>query len=157
VVRFQPKRSGQYVVRVRLSDGTPGPFHVAVLGGWLERFTERGSIAFPADGPEFAAVGAVEATGQRAAYSSCGPNSALPKPDFVAPVPFLSTWRLKPFAGTSAAAPQAAGLAALVLGRHPDWTPARVREALRQSAVDLASPGHDYETGYGLLRLPAEP
>jgi subtilisin family serine protease len=156
VVRFQPKRDGQYIVRVQLTGGTPGQFHVAVLGGWLGRFTERGSIPFPADGPEFVAVGAWEETGQRAAYSSCGPNSGLPKPDFVAPVPFPSAWRSKPFAGTSAAAPQAAGLAALILGRHPDWTPARVREALRRSAVDLDPPGHDYETGYGLLRLPAE-
>jgi subtilisin family serine protease len=155
VVRFQPKRAGQYAVRVRSAGGAPGPFHVAVLGGWLERYTERGSIPFPADGAEFAAVGAWEATG-RAAYSSCGPNSGAPKPDFVAPVPFPSGWRSKPFAGTSAAAPQAAGLAALVLGRHPDWTPARVRAALRQAAADLAPPGHDYETGYGLLRLPAE-
>jgi subtilisin family serine protease len=156
VVRFQPKRAGQYAVRVRSAGGSPGPFHLAVLGGWLERYTERGSIPFPADGPEFAAVGAWEDSGQRAAYSSCGPNSGLPKPDFMAPVPFPSGWRLKPFAGTSAAAPQAAGLAALVLGRHPDWTPEKVQAALRQSAVDIGPPGHDYETGYGLLRLPTE-
>ncbi len=154
VVRFLPRRNGRYLVRVRLQAGTPGPFHVAVLGGWLERFTERGSIAFPADGPEFVAVGALEESGQRAVYSSCGPNSGLPKPDFVAPVPFPSAWRSKPFAGTSAAAPQAAALAALLFSRHPDWTPVQVKEALRQSALDLAPPGHDYETGYGLLRLP---
>jgi subtilisin family serine protease len=89
-------------------------------------------------------------------YSSCGPNSRRPKPDFVATVPFASTWRSKPFTGTSAAAPQAAALAALVLSRHPDWTPAQVREALRRAAVDLAPPGHDDETGYGQLRLPDE-
>jgi subtilisin family serine protease len=155
VVRFQPKRNGQYLVRVRHTGGPAGAFHLAVLGGWLERFTERGSIPFPADGPEFAAVGAVEETGRRAEYSSCGPNSQLPKPDFVATVPFASEWRSKPFSGTSAAAPQAAALAALLLSRHPDWTPLHVRAALRLAAVDLAPPGHDDETGYGLLRLPA--
>jgi hypothetical protein len=156
VVRFAPKKNADYVVRVRHESGPAGSFHLAVLGGWLERFTERGSIAFPADGPEFVAIGALEEDGRRAAYSSCGPNSRLPKPDFVAPVPFASAWRPKPFSGTSAAAPQAAALAALVLSRHPNWTPAQVREALRSAAVDLAAPGHDYETGYGRLRLPPE-
>jgi subtilisin family serine protease len=89
-------------------------------------------------------------------YSSCGPNSRLPKPDFVAPVPFPGVGRTKPFTGTSAAAPQAAALAALLLSRHPDWTPAQVRAALQQAAVDIDPPGHDAETGYGLLRLPEE-
>ncbi|HEY1375212.1 MAG TPA: S8 family serine peptidase, partial [Gemmataceae bacterium] len=130
------------------------PFHLAVLGGWLERHTERGSIPFPADGPEFVAVGAVERELHRAAYSSCGPNGPRPKPDFVAEVPVWTAARPAPFSGTSAAAPQAAGLAALVLGRHPDWPPAKVRAALRRAAVDLDPPGHDPETGYGLLRLP---
>ena len=59
-----------------------------------------------------------------------------------------------PFSGTSAAAPQAAGLAALMLGRHPDWSPKKVVEVLRKAAVDVDPPGHDPETGYGLLRLP---
>jgi hypothetical protein len=160
VVRFLPRRNGQYLVRVQHAGtserGEGSNFHLAILGGWLERFTERGSVAFPADGPEFVAVGAVEENGRRAVYSSCGPNSRRPKPDFVATVPFASTWRSKPFTGTSAAAPQAAALAALVLSRHPDWTPAQVREALRRAAVDLAPPGHDDETGYGQLRLPDE-
>jgi subtilisin family serine protease len=80
----------------------------------------------------------------------------VPKPDFVAPVPFASAWRPKPFGGTSAAAPQAAALAALVWSRHPDRTAAEVRSALRSAALDLLTPGHDWETGYGLVRLPVE-
>ncbi len=156
VVRFVPKKGGQYLVRVRYASGTPGPFHVAALGGWLERFTQKGSIAFPADGTEFAAVGAVEEDGRRASYSSCGPNSRRPKPDYVATVPFQSVTRSKPFAGTSAAAPQAAALAALILSKHPEWTPAQVRAALERSAVDIAPTGFDPETGFGVLRLPAE-
>jgi subtilisin family serine protease len=157
VVRFAPTRGARYSVRVRHAGGPAAPFHLAVLGGWLDWYHERGSIPFPADGPEFVAVGALEATGRRAVYSSCGPNSALPKPDFVAVVPVLTACRGKPFAGTSAAAPQAAGLAALCLGRYPDWTPQRVRAFLRDTATDIAPPGHDWETGYGLLRLPNGP
>jgi subtilisin family serine protease len=100
------------------------------------------------------AVGAVDGKGQRLAYSSCGPNSRLPKPDLVATVPFPSLCRVRPFAGTSAAAPQAAGLAALVWSQHPDWLPEQVAQALRGAALDLGPPGHDPDTGYGLIRLP---
>jgi subtilisin family serine protease len=92
--------------------------------------------------------------GQRMTYSSCGPNSAQPKPDLVAPVPFPSLWRARPFSGTSASAPQAAALAALWWSRYPGWTAAQVRLALTSSARDLGPPGHDYETGYGLITLP---
>jgi subtilisin family serine protease len=157
VVRFLPSAGGRYAARVwPATPSAAGAFHPAVLGGWLGTATERGSIPFPADGAEFAAVGAVEATGKRASYSSCGPNGPRPKPDFVAEVPVWTAVRSQPFSGTSASAPQAAGLAALVLGRHPEWSPAKVREALRRAAVDLDPPGHDPETGYGLLRLPTD-
>ena len=154
VVRLRPRRYAPYEVRVRLVEGRGDGFHLVVLGGNLACTTARGSIPCPADGPAVIAVGAVNTRGQRAAYSSCGPNSRQPKPDFVAPVPFASLWRARPFTGTSAAAPQAAGLAALCWSRHPDWTAAEVRAALRASAQDLGPPGHDFETGYGLLRMP---
>jgi hypothetical protein len=154
VVRFLPEPRHTYQVRVRLLSGPAGSFHLSVLGGDLSCATAPGSIACPADGPEVIAVGAVGPSGRRAWYSSCGPNSRRPKPDFVAPVPFPSLWRTQPFAGTSAAAPQAAALAALWWSRHPEWTALQVRDALQASAVDLGPPGHDYETGYGLVHLP---
>jgi subtilisin family serine protease len=154
VVRFQPEANHAYTLRLRLRSGDKGAFHLVVLGGGLEYATAQGSIGFPGDGPEVIAVGAVDPRGRRLAYSSCGPNSAEPKPDFVATVPFPSSWRTRPFAGTSAAAPQAAGLAALVWARHPDWTARQVREALRRGAEDLGPAGHDCETGFGRVRLP---
>ena len=82
------------------------------------------------------------------------PNSARPKPDLVAVAPFPSEARPQPFAGTSAAAPQAAALAALLWSRSPAWSAARVHETLVRSARDLLAPGHDDETGYGLISLP---
>jgi subtilisin len=141
-------------VRVKQTGGKPGSFHLISLGGGLRYATTPGSIPFPGDGPEVIAVGAVDSTGQRASYSSCGPNSRQPKPDLVATVPFPSLWRPRPFSGTSAAAPQAAGLAALVCGRHSDWTAKQVRDFLITSAKDIGPVGHDYETGYGLIHLP---
>lgn len=156
VVSFLPKPYGDYRVQVKKATGHGEPFHLAVLGGGLQHATSRGSVCCPADSAAVLAVGAVSHDGKRAGYSSCGPNSPAPKPDFVAPIPFHSMWRARPFTGTSAAAPQAAALAALVWSRHPDWSADQVRAALRAAARDLGPPGHDFETGYGLIALPAE-
>lgn len=157
VVRFEPEAGATYDVRVRCVDSPSAEteaFHLVVLGGALEHTTSRGSIPFPGDGADVLAVGAVDAEGRRIYYSSCGPNSRLPKPDFMARVPFPSLCRERPFAGTSAAAPQAAGLAALLWSTRPSWTPHQLTRALRDSALDLGPAGHDFETGYGLIRLP---
>jgi subtilisin family serine protease len=157
IVRFEPEVGETYEVKLRCVDAGNAKmeaFHLVVLGGSLEYTTPRGSIPFPGDGERVYAVGAVDGRGQRISYSSCGPNSRLPKPDFVATVPFPSLCRERPFAGTSAAAPQAAALAALVWSSHPGWTANQVTQALRESAVDLGPRGHDCETGYGLIRLP---
>jgi subtilisin family serine protease len=153
-VRFTPRLDHNYCLRVRHLHGQAGFFHLVVLGGSLQYTTPHGSIPFPGDGPEVIAVGAVDNNGHRLAYSSCGPNSDRPKPDFVAAVPFPSLWRPRPFSGTSAAAPQAAALAALIFSRHPDWTALQVRKALEVAAEDLGPPGHDWETGFGRIRLP---
>ncbi len=171
VVRFQPVAQHSYQVRVRLAEGTAphpdpspptagergrgeGKFHLVALGSGLSCSTPSGSIVFPADGPEVVAVGAVDGVGRRAPYSSCGPNSSTPKPDLVAPVPFPILTRNRPFSGTSAAAPQAAALAALLWSHHPDWTAEKVRETMYTSASDVGPPRHDFETGYGQVKLP---
>jgi hypothetical protein len=154
VVAFLADAEHRYTLRVRRVGPTAGTFHVVVLGGGLRYAVRRGSIPFPGDGPEVVAVGAVGADGRRLAYSSCGPNSPCPKPDLVAPVPFPSLWRSRPFAGTSAAAPQAAALAVLLWSRHPDWTPLQVRTALCSAARHAGTTPHNYDTGYGQIHLP---
>lgn len=156
VVRFEPRPGEAYDIHVgskRVFD-KPHTFHLVVLGGSLEHATAPGSIPFPGDGDAVQTVGAVDGAGQRLEYSACGPNSRKPKPDLVAPVPFASLCRERPFEGTSAATPQAAGLAALWWSRHPDWTAGQVRDALHRHARDLGPPGHDFETGFGLIQLP---
>jgi hypothetical protein len=156
-VRFEPEARREYLVGVRVLErrGASGEnLHLAVLGGTLQRATEAGSIPFPGDGDNVMTLGCIDERRQRLAYSSCGPNSQRPKPDFVAQVPFPSRFRDRPFTGTSAAAPQGAGLAALLLSRDPSLTPEQIRDTLRGAALDLLQPGHDGETGYGMLRLP---
>ena len=153
-LRLDVEAGKRYDVALRVTGRPKGTFHVVVLGGDLDIARSEGSIPFPGDGTNVITLGAVDRDHRRLAYSSCGPNSPRPKPDFVAQVPFPSRCRERPFTGTSAAAPQGAGLAALLLSRWPHSTPAEIHEMLRTSALDLLAPGHDDETGFGLLRLP---
>jgi subtilisin family serine protease len=158
-IRFLPQPGARYQLQVR--GAKPGakqpvdPLHLVVLGGSLHYWSSGGSISCPADCSSAVAVGAVNESGERLNYSSTGPNSPLPKPDFVAEVPFPSLIRDRSFAGTSAAAPQAAALAALVWCQDTKRTGDQVRQILRTAARDLGPPGHDWETGHGQVRLPA--
>ncbi len=62
------------------------------------------------------------------------------------------------FAGTSAAAPHIAGLAALLLQANPTLSPEDVRQALTSTAIDMDDPstagfdvGFDFGTGHGFV------
>jgi len=58
------------------------------------------------------------------------------------------------FFGTSAAAPHAAAVAALmmeVVGGPGVATPAQIRTSLVQTSIDMLSPGFDNDTGWGLV------
>jgi subtilisin family serine protease len=69
-------------------------------------------------------------------------------------------WAL--FSGTSAAAPQIAGIAALILSAKPGLSPAQITKAMTKTAIDIhtgrchprfnfeAQWGHDNATGHGL-------
>jgi hypothetical protein len=59
-----------------------------------------------------------------------------------------------PFFGTSAAAPHAAAIAALVKSASPSLTNVQIRQALTSTALDIMAPGIDEDSGYGLLYAP---
>jgi N-acetylneuraminic acid mutarotase len=56
-----------------------------------------------------------------------------------------------PFFGTSAAAPHAAAIAALICSYNPSLTPAQVRIILTSSALDIGAAGVDRDSGVGIV------
>jgi uncharacterized repeat protein (TIGR01451 family) len=58
---------------------------------------------------------------------------------------------LNPFFGTSAAAPHAAAVAALLKSFNPNLTPAQIRAVLTSSALDIMAPGVDRDSGAGIV------
>ncbi|MCO6453692.1 MAG: CHRD domain-containing protein [Pirellulaceae bacterium] len=55
------------------------------------------------------------------------------------------------FFGTSAAAPNAAAIAALLLDINPSLTPTQVANILATTATDIGAPGFDFVTGAGVV------
>jgi hypothetical protein len=59
------------------------------------------------------------------------------------------------FFGTSAAAPHAAGVAALILQVAPTMAPAQVLSTLESTALDMETAGFDNDSGFGLIQADA--
>lgn len=153
-VRFAPKQGKRYRASVELVSGTGGELRLIALGGELEHTTSTGCMVFPGDGNDVMAVGAVSLRNERLPYSSTGSAGRFAKPVCVAPVPFPSRIRHDGFDGTSAASPQAAGVAALMWSRDTRAQAVSIRSSLSKCCVDTGVQGLDAETGHGVIHLP---
>jgi hypothetical protein len=130
-------------------------------GSVPEYVTPAGSIIGHPAVREVVAVGAVDVGDAGLdtveAFSSEGPvelyhpaRETRPKPDLVAFDGVSSaTAGFDPFFGTSAAAPDSAAVAALMLQRNACRSPAQIQDALMATAVDIAVPGIDPVAGAG--------
>ncbi|ADL13490.1 S8 family peptidase [Acetohalobium arabaticum] len=96
------------------------------------------AVNFPARYPEVIAVGAVNKDKRLADFSNYGTGL-----DIVAPgVNVQSTWKDGQFNelnGTSMATPHVTGIAALILGKFNNLTPARIKRAIKRGATPLQS------------------
>lgn len=129
-----------------------GVLLVAASGNDGAEFGTKAAVQYPAAYPSVLAVAGAEGNGAQSR------STAGPEVDVAAP------WRVTTLKlgggtttmeGSSMSAPQVAGVAALLRARHPDWTPAQLREMLRRTAKDIAAKGWDRNTGYGLVRADA--
>jgi hypothetical protein len=113
---------------------------------------------FSSDGPRkiFFNPNGSEITPGNLLFATNG-GQTLAKPDITAADGVSTkTPGFLPFFGTSAAAPHAAGIAALVRSARPDYTPAQVLTALKATALDSMAPGVDRDAGVGVvMALPA--
>lgn len=113
---------------------------------------------FSSDGPRkiFFNPDGSEITPGNDLFSTNG-GTTLQKPDITAADGvFTKTPGFLPFFGTSAAAPHAAGIAALVKSANPSLTNAQIKQILLTTTVDNMAPGVDRDSGYGILMaLPA--
>ena len=118
----------------------------------------KGYISFPAQYDESISVGAIDSVGDRAYFSSVGPNL-----DVMAPgVGILSTaigGGYISYSGTSMSAPFITGLSALIIAKHRQLesnTPIKSVESLRNHLTNFATDdsnfeGRDIYMGWGIV------
>ncbi|MBC8401197.1 MAG: S8 family peptidase [Candidatus Marinimicrobia bacterium] len=112
-------------------------------------------IMAPADADSVIAVGAVDADGIIASFSSRGPTyDGRIKPEVCARGVATASASATDsgyvsVGGTSLSTPLVAGAAAIILSAHPEWTPVQIREALMMTADQAEHPDTAY--GYGII------
>jgi subtilisin family serine protease len=109
---------------------------------------------------EVITVAAVNSRHERVGYSGQGPGMFdRAKPDVAAYTHFFGNFGpgrpgglAQPYDnGTSAATPVACGVAAALLSAFADLSPADLKQALTDSAIDVGQPGRDFLTGTGVV------
>lgn len=113
------------------------------------------SETFSSDGPVrqyFTSSGAAITPGN---FSSTGGTSRR-GPDLTAADGVATTTPgYTTFFGTSAAAPNAAAIAALARQARPTFTPAQIESAMKGASIDIEGAGADTVTGSGIVMAPA--
>ncbi|MGE8203691.1 S8 family peptidase [Heyndrickxia sp. NPDC080065] len=109
---------------------------------------------YPAAYEGVISVGSVNKDKKLSYTSNFGPSIDLVAPgeDIYAPIYDLekkSTFET--LSGTSMASPMIAGVASLLLSKHPNLKPVQVEYILEHTATDLGEKGFDHKYGYGLV------
>jgi hypothetical protein len=110
-----------------------------------------GDVAYPAAYPTVFAVGSIKDNNEIDSFSNFGPEL-----DVVAPSNVYTTIRGGGFGfrqGTSMAAAEVTGVAALILAKYPFYKPYQIRNLIRQTTEHINEHEWDEITGYGVLRI----
>ncbi len=102
------------------------------------------------DNPDIIVVGATSSSDTRASWSNIGPMVDISGPG----VGIYTTNRgggYGSWSGTSFSAPNAAGVAGLVLSANPSLNSAGIEKVLKDSVDDLGTVGYDTQYGWGRL------
>ena len=140
------------------ASGAANAFTVAAISteNWTSAFVGGSTVHannYSSDGPRRIFYGADGTPFTPGNLTHTG-GQLLNKPDITAadcittdvPVQGLSH-----FCGTSAAAPHAAAIAALIKSAFPRLSPAQIRSALTSTALDIETPGWDSVSGIGIV------
>jgi PKD repeat protein len=122
---------------------------------------EKDTVGYPAKFDTVIAVSATDVNDEIADWSSRGPSVELAAPG----VDILSTFTFpmlyehfyEYLSGTSMAAPQVTGLAALIKSANPGISNQEVRERLHRFARDIGPKGRDNDYGYGIPQIERDP
>ncbi|MGE3728410.1 MAG: S8 family serine peptidase [Candidatus Sericytochromatia bacterium] len=112
----------------------------------------NGTINYPAAYPGIIAVGATDASDQRAAFSEYGSHISVLAPG-VNIVSTLPGNKYIGWNGTSMATPAVAGVAALVKSVLPNLTPSQVKYLIEKASDDMGAKGFDTYYGYGRINV----
>ena len=161
-VAFYLEPGKRYFAEVKKTRGADAPFYMILGVDDLVGFefgVKAGTINFcyPAQMSEVFTLGAVSHNNPTSVeeYSSQGPSETGDvKPDAAGPDGVSTASFADPFYGTSATAPHAAGAAALIKQKHPEYTPQDIKNFFAHYALDLGVSGNDNAYGWGLLQLP---
>lgn len=113
-----------------------------------------GSAAFyPGSYPEVLSVSGTNESDSWASCANHNGNVAVSAPAQRVVSLDFGGGTVAPPCGTSAAAPQASGLAALLFAQNSSRTPAEVRSIIERTADDLGAPGRDDRFGHGRINI----
>jgi subtilisin family serine protease len=116
---------------------------------------EDNEISYPGANTHVLTIGATDDTDAPASFTTRSPYVDLSAPGVDIPVATALDDSWQPESGTSFSSPMVAGAAAWLWTVRPTLDASQVAEILRTSARDVATPGYDEATGYGILDMRA--
>lgn len=160
VVNLSFGSASQCFTLFRTVEGAYGAGALVVAAGGNE--AQAGNApSFPAAWPHVLSVAAVDQalapasfSNRNAAIDLAAPGEAVPLDTPVALDTDGTPDGVTLDSGTSFASPMVAGAAAWVWSARPSLSNGQVADVLRESASDVATPGYDSQTGFGVVNIP---